>query len=73
MNIGHHKAVMWRVGWLLSSDNVLTAAPLPSSPDRSFLDNGFPQRDVINKSLFLKPYLASAVMFKQYKVDEDST
>lgn len=73
MNIGHHKAVMWRVGWLLSSDNVLTAAPLPSSPDRSFLDNGFPRRDVINKSLFLKLYLASAVMFKQYKVDEDST
>lgn len=49
--------------------NVLTASPLPSSPDRSFLDNGFPQRAVINKCLFFKPDLASAVMFKWYKVD----
>lgn len=64
MNIDHHKAVMWRVGWLLSSDNVLTASSLPSSPDWSFLDNGLPRRAVINKSLFFKSYLASAVMFK---------
>lgn len=69
MNIDHHKAVMWHVGWLLSSDNVLTASPRPSSPDRSFLDNGFPRRAVINKCLFFKPDLASAVMFKWYKVD----